>query len=130
MRSRELLSQILQRKGIKHVVLNAKYHEREAEIVAQAGRLGMVTIATNMAGRGTDILLGGNAEFVTKQELVKRGQARSVSAAEGAITPDGRTGHDALLLPGAGVRDLAGELGPRVCRCTQAQHAARARRGV
>jgi preprotein translocase subunit SecA len=83
----ELLSQILQRKGIKHVVLNAKYHEREAEIVAQAGRLGMVTIATNMAGRGTDILLGGNAEFVTKQDLVKRGQARSVSAAEGAITP-------------------------------------------
>src|SRR5579885_2210993 len=59
----ELLSQILQRKGVKHVVLNAKYHEREAEIVAQAGRLGMVTIATNMAGRGTDILLGGNAEF-------------------------------------------------------------------
>ena len=57
----ELLSQILQRKGIKHVVLNAKFHEREAEIVAQAGRLGMVTIATNMAGRGTDILLGGNA---------------------------------------------------------------------
>src|ERR1700735_3911699 len=83
----ELLSQILQRKGIKHVVLNAKYHEREAEIVAQAGRLGMVTIATNMAGRGTDILLGGNSEFVTKQDLVKRGQARSVSAAEGAISP-------------------------------------------
>jgi preprotein translocase subunit SecA len=83
----ELLSQILQRKGIKHVVLNAKYHEREAEIVAQAGRLGMVTIATNMAGRGTDILLGGNAEFVTKQDLVKRGQARSISAAEGAISP-------------------------------------------
>src|SRR5882757_1533810 len=83
----ELLSQILQRKGVKHVVLNAKYEEREAEIVAQAGRLGMVTIATNMAGRGTDILLGGNAEFVTKQDLVKRGQARSVSAAEGAITP-------------------------------------------
>jgi preprotein translocase subunit SecA len=83
----ELLSQILQRKGIKHVVLNAKYHEREAEIVAQAGRLGMVTIATNMAGRGTDILLGGNPEFVTKQDLVKRGQARSVSAAEGAISP-------------------------------------------
>src|SRR6202000_2409615 len=83
----ELLSQILQRKGIKHVVLNAKYHEREAEIVAQAGRLGMGTIATNMAGRGPDLLLGGNSEFVTKQDLVKRGQARSVSAAEGAISP-------------------------------------------
>ena len=50
--------------GRAHVVLNAKFHEREAEIVAQAGRLGMVTIATNMAGRGTDILLGGNSEFV------------------------------------------------------------------
>jgi len=83
----ELLSQILQRKGVRHVVLNAKFHEREAEIVAQAGRLGMVTIATNMAGRGTDILLGGNAEFVAKQDLVKKGIARSISAAEGAINP-------------------------------------------
>ena len=83
----ELLSQILQRKGVRHVVLNAKFHEREAEIVAQAGRLGMVTIATNMAGRGTDILLGGNAEFVAKQDLVKKGLARSISIAEGAINP-------------------------------------------
>ncbi|MBW4043875.1 MAG: preprotein translocase subunit SecA [Acidobacteria bacterium] len=83
----ELLSQILQRKGVRHVVLNAKFHEREAEIVAQAGRLGMVTIATNMAGRGTDILLGGNVEFMAKQDLVKRGMARSISAAEGAISP-------------------------------------------
>ncbi len=83
----ELLSTILQRKGVKHVVLNAKYHEREAEIVAQAGRLGMVTIATNMAGRGTDILLGGNAEFVAKQDLLKRNLARAISAAEGAISP-------------------------------------------
>jgi preprotein translocase subunit SecA len=83
----ELLSQILQRKGVRHVVLNAKFHEREAEIVAQAGRLGMVTIATNMAGRGTDILLGGNADFVAKQDLVKKGVARAISAAEGAINP-------------------------------------------
>jgi preprotein translocase subunit SecA len=83
----ELLSQILQRKGVKHVVLNAKFHEREAEIVAQAGRLGMVTIATNMAGRGTDILLGGNAEFVAKQDLVKKGAARAISVAEGALNP-------------------------------------------
>ena len=83
----ELLSQTLQRKGVKHVVLNAKFHEREAEIVAQAGRLGMVTIATNMAGRGTDILLGGNADFMTRQELVKRGLARAISVAEGAINP-------------------------------------------
>jgi preprotein translocase subunit SecA len=83
----ELLSQILQRKGVKHVVLNAKFHEREAEIVAQAGRLGMVTIATNMAGRGTDILLGGNAEFVAKQDLVKKGAARAISVAEGKLNP-------------------------------------------
>ncbi|MGC2637948.1 MAG: SEC-C metal-binding domain-containing protein, partial [Acidobacteriaceae bacterium] len=83
----ELLSQILARKGVRHVVLNAKYHEREAEIVAQAGRLGMVTIATNMAGRGTDILLGGNAEFIARQELMKKGLARAISAAEGAINP-------------------------------------------
>jgi preprotein translocase subunit SecA len=83
----ELLSDILKRKGVRHVVLNAKFHEKEAEIVAQAGRLGMVTIATNMAGRGTDILLGGNSEFMARQELVKKAQARAVSAAEGAISP-------------------------------------------
>jgi len=83
----ERLSGILQRKGVRHVVLNAKFHEREAEIVAQAGRLGMVTIATNMAGRGTDILLGGNAEFMARQELVKGGRARAISVAEGAINP-------------------------------------------
>ncbi|HEY1901766.1 MAG TPA: preprotein translocase subunit SecA [Terracidiphilus sp.] len=83
----ERLSGILQRKGVRHVVLNAKFHEREAEIVAQAGRLGMVTISTNMAGRGTDILLGGNPEFMARQELVKKGQARAISVAEGAISP-------------------------------------------
>ena len=83
----ERLSAILQKKGVRHVVLNAKFHEREAEIVAQAGRLGMVTIATNMAGRGTDILLGGNAEFMARQEHVKKGRARAISANEGAINP-------------------------------------------
>jgi preprotein translocase subunit SecA len=83
----ELLSDILKRKGVRHVVLNAKFHEKEAEIVAQAGRLGMVTIATNMAGRGTDILLGGNSDFMARQDLVKRSVARAVSAAEGAISP-------------------------------------------
>src|SRR5271168_797456 len=88
----ELLSNILQRKGVKHVVLNAKFHEREAEIVAQAGQHGKVTIATNMAGRGTDILLGGNAEFVAKRDLVKKGQARAISAAEGAINPMAASG--------------------------------------
>ncbi len=69
----ERLSAMLKKTGIKHVVLNAKYHEREAEIVAQAGRVGAVTIATNMAGRGTDILLGGNAEFLAKEQLRKKG---------------------------------------------------------
>ncbi len=68
----EILSQLLKRRGIKHEVLNAKYHAKEAEIVAQAGKLGAVTIATNMAGRGTDIILGGNAEFLAKAELRKR----------------------------------------------------------
>ena len=65
----ELLSQKLKEAGIKHTVLNAKYHEQEAEIIAQAGKFGAVTIATNMAGRGTDIMLGGNSEFLAKQEM-------------------------------------------------------------
>ena len=73
----EKLSQILKRKGIKHEILNAKNHEKEAEIVAQAGRLGAVTIATNMAGRGTDIMLGGNPLFLTKKELKRQGFTES-----------------------------------------------------
>jgi len=81
----ERLSDLLKKKGIKHVVLNAKFHEREAEFVAQAGRKGMVTIATNMAGRGTDILLGGNPEFMAKQELVKKGIAQQLRVAQGKI---------------------------------------------
>ncbi|MBQ9807836.1 MAG: preprotein translocase subunit SecA, partial [Ruminococcus sp.] len=68
----ELLSAMLKRKGVKHEVLNAKHHAKEAEIVAQAGKYGAVTIATNMAGRGTDIMLGGNAEFLARAELRKR----------------------------------------------------------
>ena len=67
----EHLSSMLRRRGIKHEVLNAKYHEKEAEIVAQAGKFGAVTIATNMAGRGTDIMLGGNAEYLAKADLRK-----------------------------------------------------------
>jgi len=81
----ERLSDLLKRKGVKHVVLNAKYHEREAEIVAQAGRKGAITIATNMAGRGTDILLGGNPEFMAKQECLKKGVAQPLKAAEGEV---------------------------------------------
>ena len=69
----ERLSALLKKRGIRHEVLNAKYHEREAEIVAQAGREGAVTIATNMAGRGTDILLGGNPDFLSKEILRKKG---------------------------------------------------------
>lgn len=69
----EILSVMLKRRGIPHEVLNAKYHEKEAEIVAQAGRYKAVTIATNMAGRGTDILLGGNPEFMAKKEMKKQG---------------------------------------------------------
>ena len=69
----ELVSNMLKKEGIKHEVLNAKYHEKEAEIIAQAGKYGAVTIATNMAGRGTDIMLGGNTEALAKHELKKRG---------------------------------------------------------
>ena len=84
----ERLSDLLKKKGVKHSVLNAKQHEREAEIVAQAGRKGMVTIATNMAGRGTDILLGGNPEFMAKQECLKKGLAQPLRAAQGKIQID------------------------------------------
>jgi len=69
----EILSSMLKHRGIKHNVLNAKHHEKEAEIIAQAGKFGAVTIATNMAGRGTDIMLGGNAEYLAKAELKHRG---------------------------------------------------------
>jgi preprotein translocase subunit SecA len=82
----ERLSDLLKKKGVKHVVLNAKYHEKEAEIVAQAGRKAAITIATNMAGRGTDILLGGNPEFMAKQECLKKGIAQQLKAAAGEVT--------------------------------------------
>jgi preprotein translocase subunit SecA len=84
----ERLSELLKKKGVKHWVLNAKQHEREAEIVAQAGRKSMVTIATNMAGRGTDILLGGNPEFMAKKECLKKGLAQPLRAAQGKIQVD------------------------------------------
>ncbi len=76
----EMVSKMLTRAGIKHNVLNAKHHEKEAEIVAQAGRLGAVTVATNMAGRGTDIMLGGNAEFMAKAQLRRQGMGDELLA--------------------------------------------------
>ena len=82
----EQLSKLLKKRGIRHEVLNAKYHDREAEIVAQAGREAAVTIATNMAGRGTDILLGGNPDFLSKEILRKRGLDPATAPAEARAT--------------------------------------------
>ena len=76
----ELLGKLLTREGIKHNLLNAKNHEKEAEIVAQAGKFGAVTVATNMAGRGTDIMLGGNAEYLAKTDLRKAGMTDELIA--------------------------------------------------
>ncbi len=83
----ERLSEMLKRRGIRHQVLNAKHHEREAEIIAQAGRLGAVTIATNMAGRGTDIVLGGNPEYIAKQKLRAKGYSSEVVAEASELFP-------------------------------------------
>jgi preprotein translocase subunit SecA len=84
----ERLSGMLKRRGIRHVVLNAKYHAQEAEIVAQAGRLGTVTIATNMAGRGTDILLGGNPEFMARQQALADGIAERLPKSQAKFVDD------------------------------------------
>jgi preprotein translocase subunit SecA len=119
----ERLSAILQRKGVRHVVLNAKFHEREAEIVAQAGQLGKVTIATNMAGRGTDILLGGNAEFMARQELVKKGQARAISVAEGAINPMAPAGFQRFYYQGQEFEVSNGEWTDTLKGHSEAAHA-------
>ncbi len=83
----ELLSKLLKKQGIAHEVLNAKHHEREAEIVSQAGRLGAVTIATNMAGRGTDIVLGGNPEFMAKKELKRKGYGEGILSMITSLAP-------------------------------------------
>jgi preprotein translocase subunit SecA len=83
----EYLSTILKRRGVTHQVLNAKYHEREAEIIAQAGRYGSVTIATNMAGRGTDILLGGNPEFLARQRMRTEGMDHNLVVAATELIP-------------------------------------------
>ena len=84
----ERLSGMLKRKGVKHVVLNAKYHAQEAEIVAQAGRKGTITIATNMAGRGTDILLGGNPEHMARQQTLNEGVAEKLARGEEKFVDD------------------------------------------
>ena len=84
----ERLSGLLKRRGVKHVVLNAKYHAQEAEIVAQAGRYGTVTIATNMAGRGTDILLGGNPEYMSRQQALAEEVAERLPQAEAKFVDD------------------------------------------
>ena len=90
----EKLSRALKKRGIQHNVLNAKFHDKEAEIVAQAGKLGAVTIATNMAGRGTDIMLGGNAEFLAKSEMRKLGYAEELIA---EATGFGETDNEDIL---------------------------------
>jgi len=83
----ELVSSLLKKKGIKHVVLNAKHHDKEAEIVAQAGKLGAVTIATNMAGRGTDNMLGGNADYMAKSDLRKAEMDENLIVDAGGSAP-------------------------------------------
>src|SRR3974390_1759537 len=104
----ELLSRLLEKRGIKHNVLNAKQHFREAEIVAQAGRRGAVTVATNMAGRGVDIILGGNAELLAQHELAAEGV--ELDTEEGAALLDGREkgGQARSPAPGEEVRKLGG----------------------
>src|SRR5262249_18708018 len=91
----EAISELLKKAGVPHQVLNAKQHERESRIVAQAGRKGAVTVATNMAGRGTDILLGGNPEQMTRDYFLKNKQAMPYAAAPSVISPDGAGGADA-----------------------------------
>ncbi|MCI8877684.1 MAG: preprotein translocase subunit SecA [Oscillospiraceae bacterium] len=107
----EYLSKLLQKEGIKHNLLNAKNHEREAEIVAQAGKLGAVTVATNMAGRGTDIMLGGNAEFLAKNDLRKAGLTDELIAeATGYADTDNQEILDARKLFAESMEKYKGEI--------------------
>ena len=107
----EQLSKLLQKEGIKHNLLNAKNHEREAEIVAQAGKLGAVTVATNMAGRGTDIMLGGNAEFLAKNDLRKAGLTDELIAeATGYADTDNQEILDARKLFAESMEKYKGEI--------------------
>ncbi len=111
----ELLSKLLKKVGIKHNVLNAKYHEKEAEIIAQAGKKGAVTIATNMAGRGTDIMLGGNAEYLAKHEMAKQGFTDELIA---EATGFGDTDNEEIL----NARHVFTELNEKFKREIQPEH--------
>src|SRR6266436_498021 len=95
----EAIAELLKKSGIPHQVLNAKQHERESRVVAQAGRKGAVTVATNMAGRGTDILLGGNPEFLTREYFLKNKLAMPYAAAPAVIGSDGASGDGAQAAP-------------------------------
>lgn len=118
----EKLSRMLKKRGVPHQVLNAKYHEKEAEIVAQAGRLGAVTIATNMAGRGTDIVLGGNPEFLARAELRKLA-AQKEAAGKDERAGDGKLGKKASGKKG---RDAAGKSVKKGKKSENASHGKKA----
>lgn len=109
----ELLSNMLKKRGIAHQVLNAKFHEKEAEIIAQAGKFGAVTIATNMAGRGTDIVLGGNAEFMAKQELRKQGYSEELISES---TSFNETEDEEILKIRAAYKQLHGDIKQQISR--------------
>ena len=117
----ELLSALLKRKGIKHEVLNAKHHEKEAEIVAQAGKYGAVTIATNMAGRGTDIKLGGNAEYLAKSEMRRMGCTEELIAeATGFAETDNQEILDARALYTSLEKKYDSEIAPEADKVREA----------
>ncbi len=117
----EYLSSLLKKEGIQHNVLNAKQHQREAEIVAQAGKFGAVTISTNMAGRGTDIMLGGNAEFLAKNELKKAGyDEEQISLATGMSENIDDTVREARELYRNSLDRFKGEIAPEADRVREA----------
>ena len=117
----ELLSSMLKRRGVKHEVLNAKYHEKEAEIISQAGKEGAVTIATNMAGRGTDIVLGGNAEHMAKAALRKEGFSEELI---NESTGHAETADPEILAVRAWYTELEASVKPAIARDAEAVRAA------
>ncbi len=112
----EILSKLLKKAGVPHNVLNAKYHEQEAQIVAQAGKFGAVTIATNMAGRGTDIMLGGNAEFLAKNQLRKLGYAEELIAEADSYA---ETDNEEILQIREKYAELIGQVKPQIAEEAQ-----------